>query len=391
MTPSRNPHAPIPTIAPSPTATEPARPPATPAPSTGAAASFLESAGMSDRALLGPDTTIYELIVRFTSMTPLIGHVVDDRRCLLGTVTDGDIRRGLLRGVATSDPVSAIMNRQPRTFRFGEPQGDVLAFMRRERVQHVPILDFAGRVVDLLTVDSLLQPRPQDMPVVLMAGGQGLRLRPLTETTPKPMLEIGGRPILETIVRRLAAAGFANFHISVNYRADIIRNHFGDGDAFGVNVQYIEETEPLGTAGPLGLLPRDLDKPVMVMNADVLTKLDPDRMIAFHTQNRGMATMGVREHEIQVPYGVVDLENSRIVGLREKPVERYFINAGVYILGPEARRLIPAGAAFDMPSLFEACNEANLKTLAFPIREYWVDIGRPDDFRRANDEFASIF
>lgn len=367
-----------------------APPPAAALPAA-APASFLDGGGLPEHTLLGPDTTIHELIVRFTRLTPQIGLVVDERRCLLGTVTDGDIRRGLLRGLATSEPVAEIMNRTPRTFRFGEPQGDVLAFMRRERVKHVPIVDFAGRVVDLLTVETLLQPKPQDMPVVLMAGGKGIRLRPLTDTTPKPMLAVGGRPILETIVRRLAAAGFANFHISVNYRAEIIQQHFGDGSAFGVDVRYIEETEPLGTAGPLGLLPRDIDKPVLVMNGDVLTTVDPTRMIAFHTQNRGSATMGVREHEIEVPYGVVDMENYRIVGLREKPVERYFINAGIYILAPEARTLIPSGEAYDMPALFEACNTADLTTLAFPIRDYWVDIGRPDDFRRANDEFPSVF
>lgn len=347
--------------------------------------------GLPDHVLVGPQTTIHELIVRFTELTPQIGLVVDERRCLLGTVTDGDLRRGLLRGVTTDAPIAEIMNRAPRTFRFGEPQGDVLAFMRRERVQHVPVTDFAGRVVDLITVEGLLQPKPQDMPVVLMAGGQGLRLRPLTEHTPKPMLEIGGRPILETIVRRLAGAGFANFHISVNYRAEIIQNHFGDGSDLGVNIHYIEETEPLGTAGPLGLLPRNLDKPVLVMNGDVLTKVDPGQMLAFHAQNRGVATMGVREHEIQVPYGVVDLENHQIVGLREKPVERFFINAGIYILGPEARELVPQTGAYDMPTLFEACRAAEMKTLAFPVREYWVDIGRPEDYRRAADEFTAIF
>lgn len=365
------------------------RPPET-AP-TPTSASFLDSGGVPEHTLLSPQTTVHELIVLFTRLTPQIGLVVDERRCLLGTVTDGDVRRGLIAGLTTERPISEIMNRAPRTFRFGEPQGDVLAYMRRERVQHIPIIDFAGRVVDLVTVESLLQPTPQDMPVVLMAGGQGLRLRPLTENTPKPMLEIGGRPILETIVRRLAAAGFENFHISVNYRADIIQNHFGDGSALGVNVSYIEESQPLGTAGPLGLLPRDLDKPVLVMNGDVLSKLDPARMIAFHTQNRSAATMGVREHEVQVPYGVVDLENHTIVGMREKPVERYYINAGIYILSPEARRLIPGGDAYDMPTLFEACGNAELKTLAFPVREYWVDIGRPADFQRANDEFAAIF
>lgn len=357
----------------------------------GAPATLPGSRGLPEHVLVGPQTTIHELIVRFTELTPQIGLVVDERRCLLGTVTDGDLRRGLLRGVTTDASIADIMNRTPRTFRFGDPQSDVLAFMRRERIQHVPVIDFAGRVVDLITVESLLQPQPQEMPVVLMAGGKGLRLRPLTENTPKPMLEIGGRPILETIVRRLAAAGFVNFHISVNYRAEVIQDHFGDGGAFGVNVHYIEENEPLGTAGPLGLLPRDLDKPVLVMNGDVLTKFDPGQMIAFHSQNRGAATMGVREHEVQVPYGVVDLENHHIVGLREKPVERYFINAGLYILGPEARALVPRGAACDMPALFEICREVNLKTLAFPVREYWVDIGRPEDYRRAADEYVAIF
>jgi dTDP-glucose pyrophosphorylase/CBS domain-containing protein len=345
---------------------------------------FLDTGGLPERTLFDPQTTIHELIVRFTAMTPQFGLVVDARRCLLGTVTDGDIRRGLLRGVAITAPISEIMNRSPRVFRFGEPQGDVLAFMRREKVQHIPVVDFAGRIVDLVTVDSLLQPKPQNMPVVLMAGGKGTRLRPLTEDRPKPMLDIGGRPILETIIRGLAAHGFSTFHISVNYRADVIRSHFGDGAAFGVDVRYLEEAEPLGTAGPLGLLPRDLDKPVLVMNADVLTKLDPARMIAFHSQNRGIATMGVREHEVQVPYGVVDLDNHQVVGLREKPIERYYINAGIYILAPEARALIPTAAPFDMPALFEACIAAGHKTLAFPVREYWVDIGQPD-------EFAAVF
>lgn len=353
-------------------------------------APFPPAGTLTEDALLAPQTTIHELIVKFTRMAP-IGLVVDRQRRLLGTVTDGDIRRGLLRGLTTDAPVSEIMNTTPRVFRFGEPQGDVLAFMRRERVQHVPVVDFAGRVVDLLTIDLLLQPQPQDMPVILMAGGEGRRLRPLTASTPKPMLEVGGRPILETILRRLAASGFANFHISVNYRAEMIQDHFGDGAAFGVNVQYIEESAPLGTAGPLGLLPRHIDKPVLVMNGDVLSKVEPARMISFHTQNRGVATMGVREHEVQVPYGVVDIENHQIVGLREKPIERYYINAGIYILSPEARDLIPAGDACDMPDLFAACQAANLKTLAFPVREYWVDIGQPDDFRRANDEFSSIF
>lgn len=343
------------------------------------------------QTLIGPDTSIHTLIERFTAWPVQFGLVVDRRRKLLGTVTDGDIRRGLLRGIETSAPVEAIMNTAPRTIRFGEPRGDVLAFMRREKIKHIPVVDFAGRTVDLITLESLLAPQDQPYRVVLMAGGEGLRLRPLTEHTPKPMLDVGGRPILETIVRRLAGSGFSEFHISVNYRADVIRNHFGNGDGMDVAVSYIEEEMPLGTAGPLAKLSRDRTDPVLVMNADILSKVDPVQLIEFHRENGAAATMAVRSYEVQVPYGVVDIDDHEIRGLREKPVTRHFINAGIYVLAADALELVPSDRAFDMPDLFEACRKAGLSTLAYPVEEYWVDIGQLDDYRRANDEFASIF
>lgn len=343
------------------------------------------------QSLIGPDTSIHTLIERFTAWTVQIGLIVDPQRKLIGTVTDGDIRRGLLRGIPTDAPVRTIMNPAPRTIRFGEPRGDVLAFMRREKIKHIPVIDFAGRAVDLITIDTLLAPHEQPYRVVLMAGGQGLRLRPLTEHTPKPMLDVGGRPILETIMRRLADSGFSEFHISVNYRADVIRNHFGDGAALNVDVSYIDEDLPLGTAGPLAKLPRDTCEPVLVMNGDILSKIDPVQMIDFHRENGAAATMAVRSYEVQVPYGVVDIDDHEIRGLREKPVTRHFINAGIYVLGPEALELVPADRAFDMPDLFEACRKDGLSTLAYPVQEYWVDIGQLDDYRRANDEFATTF
>ena len=223
------------------------------------------------QSLIGPDTSIHTLIERFTAWTVQIGLVVDHQRKLIGTVTDGDIRRGLLRGIATDAPVRTIMNPTPRTIPFGEPRGDILAFMHREKIKHIPVIDFAGRAVDLITIDALLAPNDQPYRVVLMAGGEGLRLRPLTEHTPKPMLDVGGRPILETIIRRLSDSGFSEFHISVNYRADVIRNHFGDGTPMNVAVSYIEEDMPLGTAGPLAKLSRDVSEPVLVMNGDILS------------------------------------------------------------------------------------------------------------------------
>lgn len=343
------------------------------------------------QSLIGPDTSIRTLIERFTTRRVQIGLVIDAQQKLVGTVTDGDLRRGLLRSISTDAPLREIMNTAPRTLRFGEPRGDIVAFMRREKIKHLPVVDFAGRAVDLITIESLLAPAPQPYPIVLMAGGEGRRLRPLTEHTPKPMLDVGGRPILETIVRRFAAAGFSDFHISVNYRADVIRNHFGDGGSLGIDISYIEEDMPLGTAGPLARLSANQDSPVLVMNGDILSKVDPVQMIDFHRENASAATMAVRSYESQVPYGVVDITDNEIRGLREKPVTRHFINAGIYVLGPDALDLVPRDRAFDMPDLFEACRVHNLRTHAYPVEEYWVDIGQIDDYRRANADFASIF
>ena len=224
-----------------------------------------------------------------------------------------------------------------------------------------------------------------------MASGEDLRLRPLTEHTPKPILDVRGRPILETIVRRLADSGFSEFHISVNYRADVIRNHFGDGSSMNVDVSYIEEEMPLGTAGPLAKLSRDVSEPVLVMNGDILSKVDPVQLIDFHRENGAAATIAARSYEVQVPYGVVGIDDHEILGMRKKPVTRHFINAGIYVLGPEALDLVPDDRAFDMPDLFEACRISGLSALAYPVQEYWVDIGQLDDYRRANEEFAQIF
>lgn len=343
------------------------------------------------RCLIGPDASIRTLIERFTAHAEQIGIVVDDQRRLLGTVTDGDLRRGILRGITTDAPISAIMNVTPRTLTIDQPRDDITGYMRHERVRHLPVVDFAGRAVDLITLDSLLGPTPQPYPVIIMAGGQGTRLRPLTEHTPKPMLDVGGRPILETIIRRCADAGFDNFYVAVNYRADVIKHHFGDGRSLGVEINYLDEQTPLGTAGPLGQLPNNITTPVLVLNGDILTKMDPARLMEFHRDAGAAATMGVREYEYQIPYGVVDLDDNEIRGLREKPVSRQFINAGIYVLNQSALNLLPPDSASDMPGLFAACRAEGLKTLAFPIREYWVDIGHMDDYRRANEDYSVIF
>ena len=343
------------------------------------------------QCLIGPDTSIHTMIERFSTRAEQIGIVVDEQRQLLGTVTDGDLRRGILRGVTTDAPVREIMNTAPRTLSIDQPRDDITNYMRREKVRHLPIVDFAGRAIDLITLDKLLGPTPQPYPVVIMAGGEGARLRPLTEHTPKPMLDVGGQPILETIIQRCAKAGFSEFYISVNYRAEVIKHHFGDGRNIGVEITYLDEMTPLGTAGAIGQLPPGITTPVLVLNGDILTKMDPARLVEFHRDAGAAATMGVREYEYQIPYGVVEINDNEICGLREKPVSRQFINAGIYVLDREALDLLPRDAASDMPALFAACRAEGLKTLAFPIREYWVDIGHIDDYRRANEDYPIIF
>ncbi len=359
---------------------------ACPAPGVAPPASLLE------QSLIPPDMGLRTVIQHLDTNDPKIALIVDDRRVLLGTVTDGDVRRAILRGLPLEAPVTELMNAQPRVLPFGQDRSEVLAYLQREKLKHLPIVDFANRAVDLITLDELLKPRSRDNWVVLMAGGKGMRLRPLTENTPKPMLEVGGRPILETIIRRCATAGFDKFFLSVNYQADVIKDHFGDGKALGATIEYIEEAEPLGTAGPLTLLPDiGTSSPLVVMNGDILTKVDPAQIVAYHVENAATATMAVREYELQVPYGVIDLDNNQISAIREKPLERYFINAGIYALDVAAIRHLPPRGAFDMPDLFQRLHGAGHKTLAYPIREYWVDIGQMDDYQRANLEFAQVF
>ncbi len=363
------------------------QPPNTASPSAGSAV----PAPTLERSLIGPAAPMRTVIEHLNDNDTQICLVVDDRRVLLGTVTDGDVRRAILRGLNTHAPASEIMFRRPRVLQFGRSRDDALAYLRSNGLKHLPVVDFAGRAIDLITLDGLLAPQTRDNWVVVFAGGQGMRLRPLTESTPKPMLDVGGRPILETILRRCAAAGFTKFFLSVNYQADIIKRYFGDGQALGLTIRYLEEDAPLGTAGSLGLLPQTDDKPVVVMNGDILTKADPGFLIAYHEENQAAATMAVREYEVQVPYGVVDLHANNIQHIREKPVERYFINAGIYVLGRAALSQLSAGAAMDMPDLFDRLRNRGHKTLAYPIREYWVDIGHLDDYQRANSEFSETF
>ncbi|MDD9922590.1 MAG: nucleotidyltransferase family protein [Boseongicola sp.] len=340
---------------------------------------------------IGPEVAVRDAIAAIDRSRRQIALVVDPEFNLVATVTDGDVRRGILNGVDLDGPVSLIMHTNPTTVLDSEPADAVRRIMREKKLQHVPVLDESGRLVDLATLDKLFGLITQDTRVVLMAGGLGKRLRPLTETMPKPMLPVGGKPLLEQIIGVFADQGFSNISISVNYRREMVMDHFKDGAQFGVDIDYIEENEPLGTAGALSLMTSRPDSPFIVMNGDLLVSMEFSKLLKFHEEQGAAGTMVVREYTHQVPYGVVRSDGSIMTGIEEKPVERYFVNGGIYVLSPDAFDYIEADEPLDMPTLLMRMREAGKTVAVYPMSEYWRDIGRIDDLEAARSEFDSIF
>ena len=329
-------------------------------------------------------------VIRLIDVSSLQIALVHEDGRLVGAVTDGDVRRGILRGVGLEAPVSAIMSREPVSATADMTDEAMLSLMRRLRIHQLPIVDADGRVVDVKTLDSLLSSGQQANWVVLMAGGLGTRLRPLTDERPKPLLHVGDRPILETIVRGFSGTGFSRFFISVNYRSEMIKSFFGDGSQLGVTIEYLEEENRLGTAGALSLLPERPTSPFFVMNADLLTTLNFRQMLNFHEQNGAMATVCVRDHSVTLPFGVIETHNGKIKTMREKPTHRFLVNAGIYVLHPEALDYIDPSEHLDMPDLLHRLMSGG-DVDAFPMREFWMDIGHPDDLERAAEEYERIF
>ena len=335
-------------------------------------------------ACLKPMSTISDAIDVLESKALRIVLVVDDVGKLLGVVTDGDIRRGLIRHMNMNTPVSEIMCKTPTVASLKDDRDKILVLMKSGDFLHIPLVDGDGRVAGLETLQHLLDNKRFDNPVLLMAGGLGKRLRPLTNDTPKPLLKIGNKPILETILERILDAGFHNFYISTCYKSDMVRDYFGDGGKWNVNIRYICEKEPMGTAGALGLLPDDMpDLPLLVMNGDLLTKINFEHLLQFHKEEGGLATMCVREYDFQVPYGVIKSEGRRITSIEEKPVHKFFVNAGIYVLEPELVRSLNKTSYLDMPDLLEDKINQDQQINMFPVHEYWLDIGRMEEIERA--------
>ncbi len=343
------------------------------------------------KTLIPPDTSIIDAMRLIDKVALQILLVAAADKTLLGTITDGDIRRAILKGGSLEARIDGVMNTRPTTFSMDESVEDMLVAMRLLKISKVPVVDHKNRVVGLEIIDELLRPAPKDNPVVIMAGGLGSRLGSLTKDCPKPLLQVGHKPVLQTIMENFMAYGFHNFYFSVNYKGDMIEEYFGDGSKWDANIQYIHENKRMGTAGALSLLPEKPDMPFFVMNGDILTKVNFLQLLDFHTEQRAAATMCAFKYDMQIPYGVLEVDKQRLVEINEKPVQSFFVNAGIYVLEPQTLEYIPADSFFDMPSLYETLITTEREAAVFPLREYWLDIGHMSDFERAQGDFGRVF
>ncbi|NOT85653.1 MAG: CBS domain-containing protein [Methylococcaceae bacterium] len=339
-----------------------------------------------------PSTSLQETIRVIDQGALQIALVTDEQGKLVGVVTDGDIRRALINGVDLTQPVASVMNANPKVGKRDDSKQQRIVQMEKYKLFQLPILDEEGKLLGLETLQDLYKHPQFDNPVFLMAGGFGRRLHPYTDTCPKPMLHVGGKPILETIIDNFAQAGFKHFYIAVHYLSHQIKDHFGDGQRWGVDITYVDEHEPLGTAGALGLLPDDLpDLPMIIMNGDILTQIDFPRLLQFHTEHQGVATLCVRNYDYQIPFGVVELTNQRITGIVEKPTHSCFTSAGVYVLNQALVKAVTREKRLDMPDLLNQKIAQNELVTMFPVHEYWMDIGQKADFLRAQGDFTKYF
>jgi dTDP-glucose pyrophosphorylase len=340
--------------------------------------------------LIEEKTSIFEAIRVIGDSSLQIALVCREGK-LVGTVTDGDIRRGILNSVSLDSPVDRVMNPHPITAPKYISNEAALTLLRQHSIHQLPIVDNDGRVIEVKRIDELARSSHLEHWVILMAGGLGARLKPLTDKIPKPLICIGGKPILETLLGGFIKAGFGKFFISVNYKAEMIRDYFGDGSAWGVEIEYLHEEETLGTAGALSLLPQRPTRPFFVMNGDLLTTVNFEQMLKYHAEHRAFSTVCVREHTVQVPFGVVEFDKHRLLAIHEKPIHKCFVNAGVYLLDPTVVDYLERNQPIDMPTLIELTMAQGKTSVVFPLREYWIDVGRLDDLQRASDEFQRIF
>jgi dTDP-glucose pyrophosphorylase len=341
------------------------------------------------KALLTAKATLHQAICCLDESSLQIVIVVAEDGRLLGTLTDGDIRRGLLRGLEMSSTIESIIHRDPLVVPPQWSRETVLQLMQANKVHQLPVVDANRFVVGLHLWVELLVPIKRSNVMVIMAGGRGTRLGDHTQDCPKPLLAVGGKPMLEHIIGRAKIEGFKHFVLAIHYLGHMIEDYFGDGSKLNINIEYLRENTPLGTAGALGLLQLRATEPFLVTNGDVLTDIRYAEMLDFHIRHNAFATMAVRLHEWQHPFGVVKTNGVDIIGFEEKPVARSHINAGVYVLEPGVLDSIGSNEHCDMPTLFSRVQDKQARTIVYPMHEPWLDVGRPADLKKARNEHAN--
>ena len=336
---------------------------------------------------ISSQSTIRQALAAIELARSQFAMVVDDSNCLIGTITDGDIRRGLLAGMTLDSSIDSCMCCNPKVAYIDQSDEEIFSIMRLYGLHHLPIVSRDNYVYGFRCLDDLISPSKYSNPVVIMAGGLGSRLEELTRDKPKPMLPVGGRPLLESLINRYVLQGFSNIWLSVNYHSGVIESYFGSGSSFNANIQYIHEDKRLGTAGSLSLLPFTCTEPIIVSNADLLAHFDCAELLNHHISTQSVATMAVREYVSNIPYGVVVQSNGLVKNIQEKPSFTSLVNAGIYILSPPAINKVPYNTFYDMPHLFQELLTCKLKVSSHLIEGYWLDIGRRSDYDKANRDF----
>lgn len=319
-----------------------------------------------------------------------VAVVLSDDGLLLGMLSDGDIRRALLKGMSLGDSIAGIINKHPVVANINDTKERILELANEKKLHQIPIIS-NGKLVGIQDIREFLAPKNKPNKVILMVGGLGTRLRPLTNDVPKPMLDVGNKPILHTIVENFAKYGYTDIIMCVNYKSEIIKEYFGDGSKFGVKIEYILEHQRMGTAGALSLLQKRPKDDFFVMNGDLLTNVNFEYLHEYHKDSNALASICIRKYEMQVPYGVVNVRANKVTSIEEKPTQSFFVSAGIYMFSPIVLDFIPKGVFYDMPTLFSELLKHDFPIHPFPIREYWLDIGRMDEYRRANDEYEGVF
>jgi dTDP-glucose pyrophosphorylase/CBS domain-containing protein len=338
-----------------------------------------------ENAVICPTTSITEAIALLDKAGTGALVLCTKDQIVCGLLTDGDIRRAIMQGKSMDAPCDSIASRKPIVAPRSIATGEALQLMNQYDINHLPVVDAENRVVEFLLRKDLVTDVRLGLSAVIMAGGYGKRLLPLTESVPKPMLPVGDRPLLELTLQQLRRAGIRDVRLTTHYLPESIVNHFGDGEDFGVRLNYLNEDHPMGTAGGLRQMKRP-DCPFLVINGDILTGLPFQEMLAYHRKHRAVLTVGVRKYDMQVPFGVIECEDVRITALQEKPSFSFFINAGTYLLEPSACDHIPQGRSFDMTDLIQKLLKAGLPVVSFPIMEYWLDVGRHEDYQKAQED-----